>query len=291
MVRKRIKLNVDMGEPRKIVLILGNGFDLDLGRKTSYKDFWESNYCPREYPSPLIHYLNGRLSDDIEKVRWYDMENALLDYYKDNIANGKAPDVLSDDEISFLNIFNPQAPLVYQYSGKYLGPIMSLSQKGFLKLKHSGVYQSIEIPELNTLLENTLSRDRSALQLIKERLREYLHSIADQPFNSETVALNVLYALYYASNVKGKATDKDFISIYSFNYTELPVVYDDNFKDCVHFVHGNYKKGKIIIGTRDEIGDEKEYCFLQKAFDPNYYPPPLLAKMLEADEVIFLVIH
>ena len=31
-----------MEEPRKIVVILGNGFDLDLGLKTSYKDFWES---------------------------------------------------------------------------------------------------------------------------------------------------------------------------------------------------------------------------------------------------------
>ncbi len=34
-----------MSEPRKIVLILGNGFDLDLGLKTSYKDFWESEFC------------------------------------------------------------------------------------------------------------------------------------------------------------------------------------------------------------------------------------------------------
>ena len=43
-----------MAEPRKIVLILGNGFDLDLGLKTSYKDFWESEFCPKDYPAPLI---------------------------------------------------------------------------------------------------------------------------------------------------------------------------------------------------------------------------------------------
>lgn len=38
-----------MSEPRKKVVILGNGFDLDLGLKTLYKDFWESKYCPKDY--------------------------------------------------------------------------------------------------------------------------------------------------------------------------------------------------------------------------------------------------
>ena len=52
-----------MFEPRKLVLILGNGFDLDLGLKTSYKDFWESEYCPKDYPAPLIRHLNSRWED------------------------------------------------------------------------------------------------------------------------------------------------------------------------------------------------------------------------------------
>ena len=69
-----------MAEPRKIVLILGNGFDLDLGLKTSYKDFWESEFCPKDYPAPLIQHLNKRWSDDLEAVRWYDLENELRVY-------------------------------------------------------------------------------------------------------------------------------------------------------------------------------------------------------------------
>ena len=54
-----------MTEPRKVVLILGNGFDLDLGLKTSYKDFWESNNCPRNYPAPLIYHLNQYKKGDV----------------------------------------------------------------------------------------------------------------------------------------------------------------------------------------------------------------------------------
>ncbi|MBP5517465.1 MAG: hypothetical protein J6X91_02220 [Bacteroidales bacterium] len=49
-----------MSESRKIVLVIGNGFDLDLGLKTSYKDFWESEFCPKDYPSPLIRHLNSQ---------------------------------------------------------------------------------------------------------------------------------------------------------------------------------------------------------------------------------------
>ena len=61
--------------PRKIVLILGNGFDLNLGLKTSYKDFWESKFCPKDYPAPLIRHLNQCWPGGIDGVRWYDLEN------------------------------------------------------------------------------------------------------------------------------------------------------------------------------------------------------------------------
>lgn len=50
--------DTDNIEPKKIVLIIGNGFDLDLGLKTSYKDFWESKFCPCKYPAPIIDHLN-----------------------------------------------------------------------------------------------------------------------------------------------------------------------------------------------------------------------------------------
>ena len=70
-----------MKEPRKIVVILGNGFDLDFGLKTSYKDFWESEFCPKDYPAPLINHLNQRWRDNLEAVKWYDLENELLNYY------------------------------------------------------------------------------------------------------------------------------------------------------------------------------------------------------------------
>ena len=58
----------------KNVLIIGNGFDLDLGLPTRYSDFAESNYWPKEdvyradrtglldtsVPQSLASYLNEK---------------------------------------------------------------------------------------------------------------------------------------------------------------------------------------------------------------------------------------
>ena len=39
---------------KNIILILGNA-DLDLGRKTSYKDFYQSDFCPKLSCSNVQH--------------------------------------------------------------------------------------------------------------------------------------------------------------------------------------------------------------------------------------------
>ncbi len=66
----------------KTVLVIGNGFDLNLHRQTSYKDFWNSNYCPKDYPAPLIAHLNSKWNESSETVKWYDLENELLQYVR-----------------------------------------------------------------------------------------------------------------------------------------------------------------------------------------------------------------
>lgn len=71
------------------MLVLGNGFDLNLGLKTRYRDFVESRIFKKMYvkrmkeklkkkkiqPS-LIDYLYGKKFYE----RWYDIEAALLEY-------------------------------------------------------------------------------------------------------------------------------------------------------------------------------------------------------------------
>lgn len=97
-----------MNKLRKIVFIIGNGFDLDLGRPTSYKSFWESEFCPKDYPTPIIQHLNSRWPDSLEGVKWYDMENELLAYYQKYETTQAFPDIIDKHELDFLSVFDPK---------------------------------------------------------------------------------------------------------------------------------------------------------------------------------------
>ena len=60
----------------KRLLIIGNGFDLDLGRNTRYSDFAKSEFWPKNLKSQLYRYLSQK--SQIEK--WFDLEGELANY-------------------------------------------------------------------------------------------------------------------------------------------------------------------------------------------------------------------
>jgi hypothetical protein len=64
----------------KKVIVLGNGFDLDLGWNTSYKQFFLTQYGSRsvtDKDDSLIQYIINHAG---EKDTWYDLEKMLSDY-------------------------------------------------------------------------------------------------------------------------------------------------------------------------------------------------------------------
>ena len=267
-----------MEEPRKIVLILGNGFDLDLGLKTSYKDFWESDFCPKDYPAPLIHHLNQRWPDNLKAVKWYDMENELLAYYYNSVQSGKREDVISKSERKFLEIIKPEL-WHYGIYKDYIKEANSLYEKGYLTFE-SGLLRRMEIPYKDDLLESSIWRDRKALELIKEGLCKYLKSIEQPIFKNNSTAYHLLLALQKVAEAG------DFISIFTFNYTRVQMRGSSMDGIPVYYMHGNCENGRIIIGTRDDLKVEKEYDFLQKAMDDSFTPPDIITPLKEADEVI-----
>src|SRR5687767_2558930 len=75
------------------IIIIGNGFDLSLGLKTSYRDFMESeNYKKFSKENPeLSEYLVHKLSEN--SGRWVDIELELANFSVDDIND------LSQDEM------------------------------------------------------------------------------------------------------------------------------------------------------------------------------------------------
>lgn len=68
--------NMEETKIPKRLLIIGNGFDLDLGRNTRYSDFAKSEFWSKNLKSQLYRYLSQK--SQIEK--WFDLEGELANY-------------------------------------------------------------------------------------------------------------------------------------------------------------------------------------------------------------------
>ena len=267
-----------MSEHHKIILILGNGFDLDLGLKTSYKDFWESDFCPKNYPAPLIFHLNQRWSDNLDAVRWYDLENELLNYYKSLTDPTKGDDIITNEEKSLLKEFTSYSFACGMYNDR-IELIQSLVNKGVLLFCENPFPRVLEHNKEDAL-QSPIWRDRKALKLIKKGLCDYLKSI-DKPIpESLSVAFHVLLSMTKCIEA-GHSID-----IYTFNYTRVQMRGHSIDSIPIHYMHGNYEDGNIIVGTRDSTQMVREYDFLQKVMDDSFMPPDTVSALKTTEEVI-----
>lgn len=264
----------------KKVLILGNGFDLDLGRNTSYKNFYNSEHCPKDYPAPIIKHLNEKWVDNLDSVKWYDLENEILNYYEIIKTQGGDYDLYDVNERKIL-VQIKQIPTHTTFSiiqdnldviNRLLADnILSLSSNNHLIVHPDAFLSPVE-------------RDKRAVMHIKEGLMEYLKSIEKTETDYNSAAMIVVRAFLY--NYRDIA---DY-AVYSFNYMDLfhqdEKVVTRLFNGITQFVHGSIKNSNIIIGTKDhEISHD--YDFIQKSFDVQFNPPAIVYDLLQADDVTF----
>lgn len=267
-----------MPNPRKIVLILGNGFDLDLGLKTSYKDFWESEYCPKNYPAPLIYHLNQRWKENISAVRWYDLENELLEYYKTIPDPKVGKDYITIKEHECLKRFKP-SDWSFGYPEEDIPIITSLINKGVI-VPYVNIIPGVEVPFREDISLSPIERDRRAFQRIKEKFCEYLKTLRSVPQNENSFAEVVSRAM--GQSIK----QGDDVQIFSFNYTPIRYLSQHLLTDHLQYMHGDVSTGTITIGTRDNMTMAKEYDFLQKVIDSPFRRPNIVSALKEAQEVI-----
>lgn len=88
----------------KHIYVIGNGFDIDLGWRTSYKDFYESkltgwrvHFRPGEKCLPL--YLLNHAGEN-----WYDLERTIYDYCLMMSEGTIDENLMNDDYRDYLSI-------------------------------------------------------------------------------------------------------------------------------------------------------------------------------------------
>ena len=101
---------------KKKVFIVGNGFDLNMGWRTSYKDFIHSDYCPIHSVGngscPMEEYLARKVEID----RWYDLECIVREYAEEGHQSHRKAD--PKDEPFFNEIRNSLMEYIKQEAQK-----------------------------------------------------------------------------------------------------------------------------------------------------------------------------
>ena len=246
------------------ILILGNGFDLAMGRKTSYNDFLEfAEKVFTEKDSQLEDFLyNNQI--DIEKYR----NNLYIQFINEN--KFKLGDNWSNLEIMIsqiaeaIDFFRLNSDKLYLESGelrpKYVGHFHKMmneeensASKIFIgtiifKLYYSSGWDKLErelaISELNNLFINHLDLLTELLEIYLS-YRDYIDFEVEQIIPSET-ALDAIDRISEASMI-------------SFNYTHTP---NELYKIPIeksHFIHGEidlkrrkHKINTMVFGIEDK---------------------------------------
>ena len=262
------------------ILILGNGFDLAVGRRTTYKDFYDSEYCPKDYPAPLIKYLNEKKWENgLENVRWLDLETALQEY----AMKPSKDDYYSKEEISALSTH-----FRYPDKYKYLDGFSTLAERDE-KIQHERIIANLtrenRLPSEESIFDEAkkerMTREQIALSEIEQGLSAYLLNEEKTKYCGQGKNAVDLLKRYLKDN---------YSSIYSFNYTHIGDLLEPSnvleriaYDAKIHYMHGSLNCGHVIIGAKD--GDYGDYDFIQKSFDEEYKSSTLLADMQEANEV------
>lgn len=238
------------------ILILGNGFDLAMGRKTSYKDFLEfADKLFVERDVQLDEFLKKH-QIDIEKYRnnlyiqyinkhkstlgenWSNLEIMISQLAEAIVFFRLNPDKIyhkSYDEQSdaYGQFYNMMVKEDNSTSKIFIGEIFS---ELYEKLNWKMLERGLAISELNNLFINHLDLLTEFLEIYLS-YRDYIDFEVEQINPSKTV-LNAIDGISEAS-------------VISFNYTHTPNKLYKIPLEKIHFIHGeiDLKRRKHNINT------------------------------------------
>lgn len=237
------------------LIIIGNGFDLAHGIKTSFNDFITDYFCN----AVNSFFDNGSYSDILLEINF----KKDFSYY-----DQKPKPVTKDTVYEITNTLNKSRDINFIFHSLLLNKVYS--KTSILK------WVDIEVEFFNVLLAtrhghkganqgDAIKKVNEQLEFLKGRLVEYLTS-QETKFNNTSIKTNLSdcfreeikkHEIVTVSLEKDKLPDN--LYFLNFNYTKT---FEDYFKICerhipssYNYIHGSLsgKFGKPIFGFGDEL--------------------------------------
>lgn len=287
----------------KVTLIIGNGFDLSLQLKTSYKNFHEYLEAKGFYEKHNSNELISRIRTNIHDY-WYDFEKVIKDYAQsskacflfrrlaifreilDDFYHNWNRDLLSDAITSdILDLFK-------EYDSSYVEKLLD-------KIDDRELSEVMDLcRKIETQIDDIEQRERKNTQAILDELKKELNLFLNDATKghidiSEPSARVLLSTLGiepkgYNSIEEGLLTKivkeewvfEDNVRIISFNYTDtlyliakvvelakgraFPLEFED-LKNIYFPIHGTLKEEELVFGADDVEGIPYPLQILKKS--------------------------
>lgn len=236
-----------------MLLVIGNGFDINLGLKTKFSDYFEHIPTNDSFKNTgLYKYLQNAIK---RKDRWIDLENELKSY-----AISEMNQIISlaiNKEFDSGNRRNFEK----QFNDLYLRPEY---QESFIEFSE---------------------KFRKDFEILKESLRNYLDYAIKEKVNPNC------HAVKYINHLLENCYPDDKLEILTFNYTSercLKHVINHmclkkiNSKNIIyHEVHGTLSDNNLILGIEGTFKLPKAFNFLKKGLQENYTKGINIEKLLK----------
>lgn len=239
------------------LLILGNGFDLDLGFKTRYEDFFKSDKFPFVNHDESCHDLGHFIYDCGVQEKWYDLENLLGIYGAEKCSTNA--DIEGDKEdfhriidgfASYLKnvIFLPDID-VHSVAARVLKaadtPLLSPQVYSFNYTNFDEVTSQLHLSNFSCkYVHGSLNNPKSIVLGVGEYVNlksnaTYLYKTSNPRYNSQN--LLTVYPYY------------DTIIIYGLSMSQVDYPYfEDFFRDVAERTFMGDRRKYIRIFTYDE---------------------------------------
>lgn len=306
----------------KNLLIIGNGFDLSLGMKTGYKDFYEyllnNNFFQQNQSNVLINYVRNVNN----KKYWFDFEGILKEFATKSIYAQqlnqchKAIEYL-EESVSEINIEISQLKklqLVNDICPNYSRLLTDLNEFDFTKEVLDNI--NIIINQIKDYCEGIKKDVEEGVKKLTEKLFDFLTPATPTHENKYFPAEWIISAMYgaYDSGRIGIAkkiandeinNEQPDATIVSFNYTDtlyhithiiercnIPISDEiHSLKNNIYNIHGNLRRKDIVFGIDDEKSVCKEFNILRKSLLVKDDSRKIISNLLNSANRIIIFGH